>query len=117
MPLNLSARVPAEGGWRRSDLDAPVGRARDSPGAGPGRPAEFHRGGAAGRIDLRQAELFSDAIVTLTDALTAAVEAPDLTTGQLRRALTRAVLAAGAVIWFNWQIGAPVKRSLIAYDH
>jgi hypothetical protein len=21
------------------------------------------------------------------------------------------------VIWFNWQIGAPVKRSLIAYDH
>jgi hypothetical protein len=21
------------------------------------------------------------------------------------------------VIWFNWQIGAPVKRSLIAYEH
>jgi hypothetical protein len=21
------------------------------------------------------------------------------------------------VIWFDWQIGAPVKRSLIAHDH
>jgi hypothetical protein len=27
------------------------------------------------------------------------------------------LLALNAVIWFNWQIGAPVKRSLIAYDH
>jgi len=25
--------------------------------------------------------------------------------------------ALNAVIWFNWQIGVPVKRSLIAYDH
>jgi hypothetical protein len=27
------------------------------------------------------------------------------------------LLALNAVIWFNWQIGTPVKRSLIAYDH
>jgi len=27
------------------------------------------------------------------------------------------LLAHNAAIWFNWQIGAPVKRSLIAYDH
>jgi Transposase DDE domain len=27
------------------------------------------------------------------------------------------LLALNAVIWFNWIIGAPVKRSLIAYDH
>ncbi|PSK80095.1 DDE family transposase [Murinocardiopsis flavida] len=27
------------------------------------------------------------------------------------------VLALNAVIWHNWHIGAPVKRSLIAYDH
>ena len=27
------------------------------------------------------------------------------------------LLALNACIWFNWQIGAPVKRSLIAYDH
>jgi hypothetical protein len=25
--------------------------------------------------------------------------------------------ALNAVIWFNWRIGAPVKRSLVAYDH
>jgi hypothetical protein len=27
------------------------------------------------------------------------------------------LLALNACIWFNWLIGAPVKRSLIAYDH
>jgi hypothetical protein len=27
------------------------------------------------------------------------------------------LLALNAVTWFNWMIGAPVKRSLIAYDH
>jgi hypothetical protein len=27
------------------------------------------------------------------------------------------LLALNAVIWHNWQNGAPVKRSLIAYDH
>src|SRR5215217_3773281 len=27
------------------------------------------------------------------------------------------LLALNAAIWFNWQIGAPAKRSLIAYDH
>jgi hypothetical protein len=27
------------------------------------------------------------------------------------------LLALNAVIWFNWLIGAPVKRSLIACDH
>jgi hypothetical protein len=27
------------------------------------------------------------------------------------------LLALNAAIWFNWQIGAPVKRSLVAYDH
>ena len=27
------------------------------------------------------------------------------------------LLALNACIWHNWQIGAPVNRSLIAYDH
>ena len=27
------------------------------------------------------------------------------------------LLALNAAIWFNWQTGAPVKRSLIAFDH
>ena len=31
--------------------------------------------------------------------------------------IAQRLLALNAVIWFNWQLGAPVKRSLIAYDH
>jgi hypothetical protein len=31
--------------------------------------------------------------------------------------LVQRLLALNAVIWHNWQIGAPVKRSLISYDH
>jgi hypothetical protein len=27
------------------------------------------------------------------------------------------LLALAASVWFNWQLGAPVKRSLVAYDH
>jgi hypothetical protein len=37
-------------------------------------------------------------------------------TGLWARIVQR-LLALNAVIWHNWQIGAPVKRSLIAYDH
>jgi hypothetical protein len=36
--------------------------------------------------------------------------------GLWARVLQR-LLALNAAIWHNWQIGAPVKRSLIAYDH
>jgi hypothetical protein len=31
--------------------------------------------------------------------------------------IVQRILALNAAIWFSWQIGAPVKRSLIAYDH
>ena len=31
--------------------------------------------------------------------------------------IVQRLLALDACIWHNWQIGAPVKRSLIAYDH
>ena len=27
------------------------------------------------------------------------------------------LLALASCVWFNWQIDAPVKRSLVAYDH
>ncbi len=37
-------------------------------------------------------------------------------TGRWARIVQR-LLALNAAIWHNWQIGAPVKRSLIAYDH
>jgi hypothetical protein len=26
-------------------------------------------------------------------------------------------LALAAAIWCNWQLDAPIKRSLVAYDH
>jgi len=35
----------------------------------------------------------------------------------LRARIVQRLLALNATIWFNWLIGAPVKRSLIAYDH
>jgi hypothetical protein len=35
----------------------------------------------------------------------------------LRARVVQRLLALNAAIWHNWQIGAPVKRSLIAYDH
>jgi hypothetical protein len=31
--------------------------------------------------------------------------------------VTQRLLATAAAIWHNWTIGAPRKRSLIAYDH
>ena len=31
--------------------------------------------------------------------------------------IVQRLLALNACIWHNWLIGAPVKRSLIAYDH
>ncbi len=35
----------------------------------------------------------------------------------LRTRIIQRLLALNACIWHNWLIGAPVKRSLIAYDH
>jgi hypothetical protein len=37
--------------------------------------------------------------------------------GGLWARVVQRLLALNAAIWFNWQIGAPVMRSLIAYDH
>jgi len=31
--------------------------------------------------------------------------------------IVQRLLALNACIWHNWMIGAPVRRSLIAYDH
>ena len=37
--------------------------------------------------------------------------------GGLWARVVQRLLALNAAIWFNWQLGAPIKRSLIAYDH
>jgi hypothetical protein len=39
------------------------------------------------------------------------------TTEGLWARVCQRICALNAAIWHNWQIGAPVKRSLIAYDH
>jgi hypothetical protein len=31
--------------------------------------------------------------------------------------IVQRLLALNPAIWFNWAIGAPIKRSLLAYDH
>jgi hypothetical protein len=31
--------------------------------------------------------------------------------------IAQRLLALNAAVWFSWQIGAPVKRALTAYDH
>jgi hypothetical protein len=31
--------------------------------------------------------------------------------------IVQRLLALNTCIWHNWMIGAPVKRSLVAYDH
>jgi len=35
----------------------------------------------------------------------------------LEPTIVQRLLALNACIWHNWMIGAPVKRSFIAYDH
>nr|WP_017558052.1 hypothetical protein [Nocardiopsis baichengensis] len=37
--------------------------------------------------------------------------------GVLMARLCQRIAALNAAIWHNWLIGAPVKRSLNAYDH
>jgi hypothetical protein len=39
------------------------------------------------------------------------------TTEGLWARISQRILALNATIWHNWQTGAPIKRSLIAYDH
>ena len=39
------------------------------------------------------------------------------TTGGVYVRIAQRLLAMAATIWHNWATAAPVKRSLIAYDH
>jgi hypothetical protein len=34
-----------------------------------------------------------------------------------RHRVAQRLLALATGVWFNWQLDAPVKRSLVAYDH
>ena len=100
LPLNLSAFLPDEVAaaltLTRLSAEHETDLALDLAGPLAATAAALE----AGRIDLAKAKLIAAATATLTEAHAAAVQAavlpdaPDLTTGQLRRALARAVLTA-----------------------
>ena len=39
------------------------------------------------------------------------------TAGGVFARVAQRLLALAAAVWWNWELGAPVKRSLVAYDH
>jgi hypothetical protein len=78
----------------------------------PDRKDEQPRHGRLARV--RQ---WIEAIIdTLKGQLSLAQHGGRTETGVLARTGQR-LLALAAAIWHNWETGAPVKRSLIAYDH
>jgi hypothetical protein len=87
-----------------ADLDARLVR--------PDRADEPRRFGNLGGV--RQ---WIEAIIdTLKDQLSLEQHGAHTIQGVWVRVAQR-LLALAAGVWFNWQIDAPVKRSLVAYDH
>jgi hypothetical protein len=112
-PAGQPATLGTGGGHRQG----PVGHRGVLCGAGPvpGAPTAGRR---ARRWSLpRLAAARIEAIIwTLKHQLGLGHPGGRIPAGQWARVVQR-LLALNAVIWFNWQISAPVKRSLIAYDH
>jgi hypothetical protein len=78
----------------------------------PDRPDEPYRFGNLGGV--RQ---WIEAIIdTLKDQLSLEDHGAHTIQGLWIRVAQR-LLALATTVWFNWQLGAPIKRSLIAYDH
>ena len=80
--------------------------------ARPDRADEPYRFGSLGGV--RQ---WIEAIIdTLKDQLSLEGHGAHTVQGMWVRVAQR-LLALATAVWFNWQLGAPVKRSLVAYDH
>jgi hypothetical protein len=80
--------------------------------ARPDRADEPYRFGSLGGV--RQ---WIEAIIdTLKDQLSPEGHGAHTVQGMWVRVAQR-LLALATAVWFNWQLGAPVKRSLVAYDH
>jgi hypothetical protein len=80
--------------------------------ARPDRADEPYRFGSLGGV--RQ---WIEAIIdTLKDQLSLEGHGAHTVQGMWVRVAQR-LLALAAAVWFNWQLGVPVKRSLVAYDH
>jgi hypothetical protein len=78
----------------------------------PDRADEPHRHGSLGRWR----QWIESAFDTLKDQLGLERHGGRTLAGVLVRVAQR-LLALAAAIWWNWQTGAPTKRSLLAYDH
>jgi hypothetical protein len=78
----------------------------------PDRADEPHRHGSLGRWR----QWIESTFDTLKDQLSLECHGGRTLAGVWVRVAQR-LLALAAAIWWNWQIGAPDKRSLVAYDH
>ena len=79
----------------------------------PGEPAAAGSSGCSCSRAFSNIEAIFD---TLKDQLGLERHGAHTIQGVWIRAAQR-LLALATSIWFNWQLGAPVKRSLVAYDH
>jgi hypothetical protein len=103
--------VLADKGLAGRGFDQLVGEL-DAVLARPDRADEPYRFGSLGGV--RQ---WIEAIIdTLKDQLSLERHGAHTIQGAWVRVAQR-LLALAAAVWFNWQLGAPVKRSLVAYDH
>jgi Transposase DDE domain len=80
--------------------------------ARPDRADEPHRFGSLGRWR----QWIESTFDTLKDQLGLERHGGRTLPGVVVRVAQR-LLALAAAIWWNWEIGAPDKRSLVAYDH
>jgi hypothetical protein len=80
--------------------------------ARPDRTDEPHRFGSLGGVRQWIEAIFD----TLKDQLGLERHGAHTIQGLWVRVAQR-LLALAAGVWFNWQVNAPVKRSLVAYDH
>jgi hypothetical protein len=78
----------------------------------PDRADEPHRHGSLGRFR----QWIESTFATLKDQLGLERHRGRTLAGVWVRVAQR-LLALAAAIWWNWEIGTPDKRSLVAYDH
>jgi Transposase DDE domain len=103
--------VLADKGLAGHEFDALVGELGATL-ARPDRADEPYRFGSLGRVRQWVEAIFD----TLKDQLGLERHGAHTVHGLWVRVAQR-LLALAAVVWRNWQLGAPVKRSLVAYDH
>jgi hypothetical protein len=103
--------APADKGLAGHQFEALVGELGATL-ARPDRADEPHRFGNLGGVRQWVEAIFD----TLKDQLGLERHGAHTVQGLWVRVAQR-LLALAAGVWFNWQLGAPVKRSPVAYDH